>query len=291
MTSQLIQNTPEWHAFRRKRIGASDAPVIMRISPWKTPYQLWIEKTSGIESSATPQQKRGLELEEAARQAFEKMTGMIMFPKVVLHPTHDWMMASLDGIDLDGNCIVEIKCPGQADQEIAKQGKIPEKYFPQLQHQLAVTGLKKAFYFSFDGTNGVILEQERDESFITKMIDLEKEFWKCLVDLNAPSLCDRDFVQREDDEWTKISQKWLNIHRQLKSLEDEEKTLRGALIQMTENKNVTGGGIKLTRSLRKGNVQYHQIPELKDIDLEKYRKEPSEVWRLTAMNEKDNFKE
>ncbi len=60
MTSQLIQNTPEWHAFRRKRIGASDAPVIMGISPWKTPYQLWIEKTSGIESSAAPQQKRDL---------------------------------------------------------------------------------------------------------------------------------------------------------------------------------------------------------------------------------------
>ncbi len=174
---------------------------------------------------------------------------------------------------------------------MARQGRIPEKYFPQLQHQLAVTGLKKAFYFSFDGTHGVILEQERDEPFITKMIDLEKEFWKCLVDLNAPSLCDRDFVQREDAVWIQISQKWLNIHRQLKSLEEEEKTLRTALIEMTENKNITGGGIKLTHSLRRGNVQYHQIPELKGIDLEKYRKDPTEVWRLTAMKEKDIFKE
>ncbi len=43
-----------------------------------------------------------------------------MFPKVVLHPAHDWMMASLDGIDLDGNSIVEIKCPGQTDLEIGQ---------------------------------------------------------------------------------------------------------------------------------------------------------------------------
>lgn len=277
---QLVQNTPEWHAFRRKRIGGSDAPIIMGVSPWKTPYQLWIEKTSGVQPSATAPQKRGLELETTARQAFEQMTGMVVFPKVLLHPSYDWMMASLDGIDSQGSAIVEIKCPGRADHEAAKSGKIPEKYFPQLQHQLAVTGLKMAIYYSFDGVQGVIVEMKRDEPFITKMIDLEKEFWQCLVNLQAPSLCARDSVERQDDEWTTMSQKWVTVHRQLKSLEKEEKELRNTLIQMTENKNATGGGIRLTHSLRRGMVQYQQIPELKEVDLEKYRKDPTEVWRL-----------
>ena len=103
MNIELIQNTHEWLEFRRKKIGASDAPVILEVSPWKTPYQLWIEKTSGTPSITTHHQKRGLELEELARQTFEKKTGTIMFPKVVLHPSFDWMMASLDGIDIDGN--------------------------------------------------------------------------------------------------------------------------------------------------------------------------------------------
>lgn len=152
----LTQNTPEWHEYRRKKIGASDAPIIMEASPWKTPYQLWLDKTCKMTSPSTLPQKRGLEMEEAARQSFEKMTGMIMFPKVMEHSEIDWMMASLDGIDMEGTAIVEIKCPGQVDHDIAKQGEIPEKYIPQLQHQLAVTGLEMVYYFSFDGFDGVI---------------------------------------------------------------------------------------------------------------------------------------
>lgn len=105
----------------------------------------------------------------------------------------DWMMASLDGIDIDGQAILEIKCPGPSDHELAKAGKIPEKYIPQLQHQLAVTGLKLAYYFSFDGTDGVIVEIERDEIFIAKIIEtahiadaipyIDEETW-FLVDLD-----------------------------------------------------------------------------------------------------------
>lgn len=40
----LLQNTQEWEKFRLQKIGASDAPIIMGVSPWKTPFQLWLEK-------------------------------------------------------------------------------------------------------------------------------------------------------------------------------------------------------------------------------------------------------
>lgn len=280
MQSELIQNTPEWLTFRQKKIGASDAPIIMGVSPWKTPYQLWVEKTTGTTTPMSSHQKRGQELEETARQVFEKQMGSIMFPKVVLHPTFEWMMASLDGIDLEGKSIVEIKCPGNADHEIAKDGRIPEKYYPQLQHQLAVTGLDMAFYFSYDGEEGIIVEVYRDNDFIAELIDKEQEFWKCLSTSSPPPMNDRDYLHREDEAWTEISQKWLNVHRQLELLEKEEKELRNQLVQMADAKNVTGGGVRLSRSIRKGNVQYNQIPELQNVDLEQYRKEPIEVWRL-----------
>lgn len=283
MSAELTQNTPEWLEFRRKKIGASDAPIILEVSPWKTPYQLWLEKTSGVLPITSSRQKRGLELEELARQAFEKKTGMIMFPKVMLHPTFDWMMASLDGIDIDGQSIVEIKCPGQVDHDAAKDGKIPEKYIPQLQHQLAVTGLKLAYYFSFDGNDGVIIEVERNDSYIERMIDLEKAFWDCIESCTPPPLKDRDYVNREDSAWMETSQKWLEVQKQLETLDSEEKILRESLIQMADNQSSLGGGIKLARSIRKGNVQYAQIPELQGLDLEKYRKSPSEYWRLSAI--------
>lgn len=283
MNAELTQNTPEWLEFRRRKIGASDAPIILGVSPWKTPYQLWLEKTSGVASTATARQKRGLELEELARQTFEKKTGMIMFPKVVLHPTFDWMMASLDGIDMDGQSIVEIKCPGQVDHDTAKAGKIPEKYIPQLQHQLAVTGLNWAYYFSFDGMDGVIVEVQRDSDYIERMIGLEKTFWECVESCTPPPLKDRDFTHRQDAAWMEASRKWLDAQKQLEVLENEEKSLRESLIRMADNQSCHGGGIKLTRSMRKGNVQYAQVPELQGIDLDKYRKSPADYWRLSAL--------
>lgn len=92
----------------------------------------------------------------------------------------------------------------------------------------------------------------------------------------------KNFIDRLDEEWTQVSQKWLKIHQQLVDLEQEEKALRDELIQMSNNQNTKGGGITLTRTVRKGTVQYNLIPELKNIDLEKFRKEPAEVWRLVA---------
>ncbi len=283
MNDELTQNTPEWFEFRRTKIGASDAPIIMEVSPWKTPFQLWLEKTRMTLQETAPHQMRGIELEKLARHVFEKKTGMIMNPKVVLHPTLDWMMASLDGID--GNAVLEIKCPGQNDHEIAKNGKIPEKYIPQIQHQLAVTSLNLAYYFSFDGSDGIVVEVGRDDRYIERMICKELAFWKCIETCTPPPLNDRDFVRRNDFSWIETSQKWLKLQKKLTELEHEEKSLRETLIQMAENQSCFGGGIRLTRSLRKGNIQYSQIQELKEIDLEKYRNAPSEYWRLSAIEQ------
>lgn len=283
MDAGLIQNTSEWLEFRRKKIGASDAPIILEVSPWKTPYQLWLEKTSGELPAISAYQKRGMELEELARQVFEKKTGMIMFPKVVLHPIFDWMMASLDGMDIDKQSIVEIKCPGQLDHDTAKAGKIPEKYIPQLQHQLAVTGLKLAYYFSFDGYDGVIVEVGRDDSYIEQMIGREKAFLECVETCIPPPLKDRDFVNRQDSTWIEASTKWLEVQKQLEFLEKEEKILRESLIKLASDQSCYGGGIRLTKSIRKGVIQYSQVPELQGIDLEKYRKSSSEFWRFSAI--------
>lgn len=97
---------------------------------------------------------------------------------------------------------------------------------------------------------------------------------------------ERDIVKREDPEWAEVSKNWLEVNQKMKVLEKEEKALREVLIQMAGVQNVTGGGVRLTRSFRKGSIQYGEIPELKNIDLEKYRKEPMEIWTLVSSEKK-----
>ena len=76
-------------------------------------------------------------------------------------------------------------------------GKVPEKYFPQLKYQLAASGLERVFYFSYDGSDGVIVEVERDRGYIAIMVDLEKAFWYCVDGCVPPPMNSRDFVMRD----------------------------------------------------------------------------------------------
>ncbi len=109
---RLHQNTPEWHRWRRQGIGASDAPVIMGETAFKTPRTLWSIKTGRMqEGPAGPAARRGRELERLARRAYERQTGIQVEPLCLVHEGFEWMRASLDGLSFDGSTLLEIKCP------------------------------------------------------------------------------------------------------------------------------------------------------------------------------------
>lgn len=295
--SALIQQTPEWLALRKDKIGASDAPIIMGVSPWTTPYQLWLEKTSISEAKeANWAQKQGLRKEEAARQALEKLTGLSLSPKVIFgEGDKSWMMASLDAITFYGTAAFEIKCPGWEDHFTALLGEIPEKYYPQLQQQIELTKLDSVGYYSYfenedDSYSEVLLDCVRDDKYINTMLKKGKAFWDCVQDLIPPAMTDKDYRVKNDDLWNHVAQKWHPVYNkrkelelQLKEVEEEEKKIKDELISLANNKNSMGAGVKLCRIIRKGNVEYAKIPELETVNLEAYRKDPIETWRLTEM--------
>lgn len=278
----MLQQTPEWLEMRRKMIGASDAPVIMGVSPWKTQYQLWEEKV-GVQTKTymNSSMQRGLDLENDARMCFTRMTGIEVEPEVIFHQDISWMMASLDGIDKSHKNIVEIKCAGKEDHESALDGVVPAKYVPQLQHQMEVAGLDSAYYFSYDGEHGAVVQLGKDKRYVKKMIEHEQEFFKCVKDFVAPPLTKRDHILKNDQEWNLIATQWADIQDQVLELEKKEKQLRDKLVQMSEGNSCMGSGVKTSRCFRKGNVDYGQIPQLKGVSLEKYRKEPVEYWKIS----------
>lgn len=180
----LRQRSKQWLQYRANKICASDSPIIMGQSPFKTVEQLFKEKTRCFESSPNQYMQRGLDLEPIALRKFEEETGFVLFPCVGEHE-NGWMAASFDGMTIDEDCIVEIKAPGKKDHNEALLGMIPIKYKGQLNHQMFVAGLQEMFYYSFDGENGVIIEVKRDDEYIEKMIEKEKEFWDRLQALNS----------------------------------------------------------------------------------------------------------
>ncbi len=176
---ELTQGTPTWHDWRREGIGASEAPTAMGVSKFMS-----IEKLVKIKTGKTPEppsnkyMSRGKELEKPARELYIKKTGITVHPSCLESLDRGWMRASLDGWSKENHLVVEIKCPqGEKDHSQALRGKVPEHYYPQLQHILAVTGFSEIDYWSFRKGKGVLLKVKRDENYIQKLISTEVKIW------------------------------------------------------------------------------------------------------------------
>lgn len=270
----LEQQTPEWYAWRNNHIGSSDAPAILGVSPWKTRYQLWREKVENLPpEDSTPAMRRGLFLEDAARQAHFEMTGVMTAPKCLESKEYPFMAASLDGINSDGSLILEIKCPNGEDHEMAKRGMIPRKYFPQIQHQMIVADVRKCHYFSFDGSEGALVEVERDSELIAELIAEEKEFWRQVTEMDPPPLAEADYVSREDDEWKELAAAFILIDSEEKSAADRKKKLRADILAIAAGQNCRGGGVRVRYQKKEGSLDTEKLAEV--VDLAQYRKPPS----------------
>lgn len=278
INNELVQGTQEWLDLRKTKITATDACVIMGTCHWKTKIQLYNEKISLINNTFVNEKMlRGNILEPIARDLYCIKKGVDVEPKVIIK---DWLMASVDGISKCGKYLIEIKCPGEKDHNIALSGKIPDHYYAQLQHQMYVCDLDKMDYFSFDGMDGVIVEVVRDSCYIETMLDKEWEFYQCLENMNPPEPSDNDYIEKMDELWEQCSNKWKSVSSKIKELEKEEDQLRKQLIFLSGEFNAKGCGISLCQVIRKGNIDYSKIAELKNVDLEKYRKDSSTSWRI-----------
>ncbi len=279
---QLQQNTPEWLEFRKGKIGASDCPIIMGESPWCSPLQLW-ERKLGISSEQVENfaMSRGKSLEEEARHAFMTETRISVTPEVIQHQTLPWLIASLDGLSIYERYAVEIKCPGKKDHELALNGFIPKHYFPQLQHQIEVTGLDMIYYFSYDGKENALIEVKRDQKYIDIMMAELLKFYKCMITCTPPELSERDYNIRMDDEWKELVKRWSYAKTDLDCAKDMEEIARARLIEASQSRNSRGFGVKVQKIMRCGSVDYSLIKELKGVDLDQYRKPASESWRIT----------
>lgn len=280
MRLAVTQNTEAWHSLKQNKIGASEAGVILGLSPFQTPYQLWEQKITNTSTPSNWAMEEGKRLEPIARAKLEEQFGFPFESPVWQHDKIPYMIASLDAYNEKEGILIEIKCGSGAFSK-AKDGIIPDYYMAQCQHQLEVVGLDRMIYHCFDGSDSVSIDIFRNTSYINRLLEAEKEFWDCLENFVPPKLADKDYEQMTSTEWKDTAQDLLAVQKQLKILEEEEKRLRDDLIAQANNRNCQGAGIKLTKVISKGQVQYGMIPELKNVDLDKYRKEPTTSYRLT----------
>ena len=282
---QLHQNTPDWHRWRLQGIGSSDAPVIMGDGAFKTLKKLWSIKTGiATESCDSPAARRGHELEQFARRAYEARMEIQMEPACLVHDRLQWMRASLDGVSFDGSIVLEIKCPwNERGQEAAREGRVPSQYYAQLQHQLEVSGAQEAHYWSFDGADGILVKVQPDQHYITRLVEAEAEFWQRVLEKQWPDDTDDKLDLGADPQWGVVASQYREAKIRLDQATLEEKEARRLLEAMATARRTYGSGIEVLKSLRKGAVDYSRVPELRGVNLESFRKPPVEVIKINFL--------
>lgn len=281
----LDQGTDAWHEFRKDKIGASDAPAIMGVSPWMSIYDKWMEKCGLLEvKEPTFYMQRGIRLESKAREKFIEMSGIEVFPTVIQCNEDPWLIASLDGLSADGKVCVELKCPGEKDHNIALQGKIPEKYYPQLQHILLITNLEGIWYFSYHADiECKSIYVERNYTYICKLEQKEKEFYDCMMQRIPPECRETRTLQMDNELWEAQVHRYIEAKCKKEFWETEMQRAKECMVDLSGGSEAQGMGIKLSKITRKGAIDWQRVCDfhrIAECEYEKFRKPDTEYWTI-----------
>lgn len=184
----------QWLEYRKTGIGGSDASVVCGINKYRSPVELWLEKTGQLSyQEAGEAAYWGTQLEPVVRFEFTKRTGIeVKLVKQLLQSEeHTFMQANLDGICEHpdyGTCIFEAKT-ASAYKLNEWENSIPAEYMLQIQHYMSVTGYKGTFIAVLIGGNTFKWKYiERDDEIIEMLIHLEADFWEHIVNKTPPPL-------------------------------------------------------------------------------------------------------
>ncbi len=174
-------------------IGGSEAAAVLGLSPWKTPYQVWLDKTEPQEvTERTPAQEWGLRLEPVIRQKYADETGRTVHWPVgdehghMVSDEYPFMCATLDGMTDDERGL-EIKTARYAgewgDEET---DEVPTPYVIQVQHNMVVSGLEVFdIPLLIGGSDFRIYQVPADKELQELIIEKEREFWQ-MVEAKTP---------------------------------------------------------------------------------------------------------
>lgn len=186
--------TPEQIAKRRFSIGSSDAPSVCGVNPWRSAYDVWLEKTGRVEPFAGNDATRAGDLLEPAviQHAVNVLKPIVLDRGTELTAQMPFITATLDAsavLPSGDRCIIEGKTGGICSMLNGdgwgepETDEIPEHYMVQVQHQLFVAGedYQFAVVSALIPPRGFVLYYvPRLPDLIGAIVEREIEFWRCV---------------------------------------------------------------------------------------------------------------
>jgi putative phage-type endonuclease len=233
----------EWLRWRRGGIGASDIAGIAGVSPWASPWSVWVDKVGLVDlddDDASDQMILGQDLEPVIIRWFERRRrGLWVAGRQfrAVHPELDWARATLDGLILEegSDALDSALAVFESKYDAGSRwDEIPEHYRLQVQWQLFVTGLDVAelavMHMAFGRPRFEIYEVPRDQRLIGRLVKRAERFWTDHVAAGVPPLADghRATTAALADAWIDPEHTPAVNVRSLEHVVDELRGLRAA---------------------------------------------------------------
>jgi putative phage-type endonuclease len=247
---------------RTHSLGASDAAAVVGRDPWRTPADLWLEKTRrlGPVLRASPAMEAGTFLQDGILDwaAHTLAQPLACRQWALVHPTHPELSATLDGVLEDGS-LLEAKTAGLVGgggDHLANWGDagtddVPLHVLLQVHHQFAVAGAlpdwpagrapRRCYVPALLARRGLVLFTiDRHDALVEALVERERQFWRdyvvgdrCPPD-SLPTLDVLARIAREPATTVAIPEalvvRWQALKASLKDAEANEAEARRALL-------------------------------------------------------------
>lgn len=265
-TLELLRLGVEEVASRREGIGGSDANVILSGNPERV-RTLWLEKRGEAEPADLSDHlpaMLGCWTEPFNRLWFEKIAGRSVtgIGKVVHCSRYDWRRCTLDGL-VEPGAVWEAK----HSNAFASSDEVVERYMPQLQHNMAVTGCERAYLSVLFGNHKYeLIEIAADWLYQLELLEAESQFWECVTSGSEPvapvppappkPVGVREVCLQGSNAWAAAAADWLDNREAAKLHASAVKALKGLVEE--DVSRAFGHGIEARRS-RSGAITIREI--------------------------------
>lgn len=224
---------------RSKGIGGSDVPILLELAKYKTPVQLWMEKTGRSEPldiSGNISVEMGNRLEQVVADMFSDRTRLAVRRSNITreHPVFPFMRGNIDRQVVGERAGLECKAWSYfASDQWGESGssEVPIAVTAQCAHYMELYDFQRWFVAVLLGGNDFrwyVLE--RDEAVAERLLSAEATFWQCVIEDRPPAPLNGDDVARlygksegetiATDDIVDAVEALANVKRQAASLEE-----------------------------------------------------------------------
>lgn len=252
---------------RRSGIGGSDANVILSGDAERI-RALWLEKRGQAEPadlSDVLAVMLGCWTEAFNRQWFEQVTGSRVgrAGEAIQCSRQAWRRCTLDGLVEECAAVWEAK----HTNAFATSEDVIARYMPQLQHNMDVAGVERAFLSVIFGNHKYeLIEIAADWFYQLELLEAEEQFWNCVVTGREPlpaatpapprPVGFREVCLDGHNAWASAAADWLDNREAAKIHQSATKTLK----ELVEDDvaRAFGHGLEAKRS-RSGAITIREL--------------------------------